>query len=198
MIASSVQLRRQTFVAERDISIFRRIDELVDEQIVVGGQREIAIPEEEFARLLHSFPTSTELRRYAQTRVTRVLSDYLPTMADSERRLAAYMDRRARGSVTRDLERRGRIPVATELELQKFTYVRERLNEMLHDSESYSEADWQKTVADLVLLLFPQYVAALHGVRVKERYSKAVGATDRHIELLLVPANGYVDTIRTE
>src|SRR3546814_14425771 len=109
MIASSVQLRRQTFVAERYISIFRRIDELVDEQIVVGGQREIAIPEEEFARLLHSFPTSTELRRYAQTRVTRVLSDYLPTMADSERRLAAYMDRRARGSVTRDLERRGQI-----------------------------------------------------------------------------------------
>src|SRR3954467_8179002 len=40
MIATSVQLRRQTFIAERDISIFPRIDELVDEQIIVGGQRE--------------------------------------------------------------------------------------------------------------------------------------------------------------
>src|SRR3546814_16259963 len=109
MIASSVQLRRQTFVAERDISIFRRIDELVDEQIVVGGQREIAIPEEEFARLLHSFPTSTELRRYAQTRVTRVLSDYLPTMADSVRRHTADLDRRGRGSVQRHMELSGRV-----------------------------------------------------------------------------------------
>ena len=45
---------------------------------------------------------------------------------------------------------------------------------MLKDAESYSEGAWQKAVADLFLLIFPQYVAVLHGVQVKERYSKRI------------------------
>jgi len=61
LIATSVELRREIFVEERGISVFRRIDELIDEQIVVGGNRIGAIPEDEFAQLLKEFPTSTEL-----------------------------------------------------------------------------------------------------------------------------------------
>ena len=71
-------------MAERNISIFRRIDELVDEQIVVGGPRLEAIPEDEFPRLLRDFPTSTELKHYTRKRISRVLREYLDTMTDSE------------------------------------------------------------------------------------------------------------------
>ena len=193
LIAASVGLQRQTFVAERNISVFRRIDELIDEQIVVGGPRLGAIPGEEFARLLHDFPTSTELTHYARARTSRVLREYLETMSDAEQRLAAYMERRA-GSDTSG-ESHGRIPVANELELEKFTYVRDRLIEMLTDAESYSEADWQSAVADLFILIFPQYVAVLLNVHVKEWYSKESRSTDRYIDLMLVGANGCADII---
>jgi hypothetical protein len=44
LIAASVELRHQTFVAERNISVFRRIDELIDEQIVVGGPAWVRSP----------------------------------------------------------------------------------------------------------------------------------------------------------
>jgi Domain of unknown function (DUF4263) len=195
LIDVSVGLRRQTFIAERDISIFRRIDELVDEQIVVGGPRLGAIPEDEFARLLHDFPTSTELTHYARARITRVLREYLDTLSDAESRLAAYMERRARSGTATPEEVHGRIPVASELELEKFTYVRDRLAEMLSDAESYSEADWQAAVGDLFLLIFPQYVAVLHNVHVKERYSNESMSPDRYIDLMLVGANGCVDII---
>lgn len=195
LIAVSVPLRRKTFVAERDISVFRRIDELIDEQIVVGGPRLGAIPEEEFARLLHEFPTSTELTHYARTRITRVLREYLETMSDAEQRLAAYIERRARTDIKTRTEAHGRVPVANELELEKFTYVRDRLVEMLKDAESYSEAEWQAAVADLFLLMFPQYVAVLHQVHVRERYSDESRSTDRYIDLMLVGANGCVDII---
>lgn len=195
LIATSFAVRQRTFIAERNISIFRRIDELVDEQIVVGGQHMGAIPEEEFVRLLHEFPTSTELTHYARTRITRVLREYVETMSDAEERLASYMERRARsGPATRE-EAHGRIPAASELELEKFTYVRDRLAEMLKEAESYSEADWQTAVADLFLLVFPQYVAVLHNVHVGERYSNESRSTDRYIDLVLVGANGCVDII---
>jgi hypothetical protein len=194
-IATSIRLTRSTFVAERNISIFGRIDDLVTEQIVVGGSRESAIPEEEFEGLLQTFPNSTEVTYYAQTRVARILREYLETTTDAERRLANYVERRERSATDKWAEPGGRIPAANELELEKFTYVRDRLVEMLKDAESFPESDWQKSVADLFLLIFPQYVVVLHNVQVEDRYSKERMSTPRYIDLMLVGANGCVDII---
>lgn len=195
LIAASLVLRRKTFVAERDISIFRRVDDLIDEQIVVGGDRLGAIPVDEFARLLYEFPTSTELTHYARTRITRVLREYLETMSDAEERLADYMSRRSGAKTAERVVALSRIPAANQLELEKFIYVRDRLVEMLKDAESFSEADWQTAVADLFVLVFPQYIAVLHNVQVKERYSNDSKSTDRYIDLVLVAANGCIDII---
>jgi hypothetical protein len=195
LIATSIQLTRSTFVAERNISIFGRIDDLLAEQIVVGGNREGAIPVNEFARLLRTFPTSTEVTYYAATRVTRILREYLETMSDAELRLENYIERRERAGTEERVKAHGRIPVANELELEKFTYVRDRLVEMLEDAEGYKEADWQRAVADLFLLIFPQYISVLHNVRVKELYSNESKSTNRFLDLVLVGANGCVDII---
>ncbi|MFJ6157277.1 Shedu immune nuclease family protein [Pseudarthrobacter sp. NPDC092184] len=195
LIVTTMLLTRSTFIAERNISIFGRIDDLLTEQIVVGGNRAGAIPVEEFARLLRRFPTSTEVNYYAATRVTRILREYLETMSDAELRLENYIKRRERAETEEGVEAHGRIMVANELELEKFTYVRERLVEMLKDAEGYSEAEWQRAVADLFLLVFPQYIAVLHHVHVKERYSNESKSTDRYIDLMLVGSNGCVDII---
>ncbi|MBE4717284.1 Shedu immune nuclease family protein [Pseudarthrobacter sp. AB1] len=195
LIATSIHLTRSTFVAERNISIFGRIDDLLTEQIVVGGNREGAIPVDEFVRLLQRFPTSTEVTYYAATRVTRILREYLETMSDAELRLENYIARRERSGTEERVEAHGRIPVANELELEKFTYVRDRLVEMLKDAEGYPEADWQRAVADLFLLVFPQYIAVLHNVHVKELYSNESKSTSRYLDLVLVGANGCVDII---
>jgi hypothetical protein len=195
LIAGSIGIRQRTFIAERNISIFRRIDEMLDEQIVVGGPRLDAIPEDEFARLLHDFPTSTEVTHYARTRIARVLREYFDTMSDAETRLMAYMVRRERSGLGERAETHGRIHVASELEREKFTYVRGRLAEMLDDAEGYLEDDWQTAVADLFLLIFPQYVAVLHKVHVTDQHSKESKSTNRYIDLMLVGADGHVDII---
>ena len=195
LIAVSVRLQRKTFVAERNISVFGRIDDLVSEQIVIGGDQPGAIPADEFGRLLEEFPTSTEMTLYAHARVARVLRDYMDTMSDAEERLSHYMDRRKRNLGGDVVQAIGRIAAARELELEKFTYVRDRLAEMLNEADSYSEAEWQKVVAQLFLLVFPQYVAVLQGVQIKERYSNETRTTNRFVDLMLVDANGSVDII---
>lgn len=195
LISKSIPLKRSLFVAERNISIFGRIDDLIEEPIVVGGKRDGAIPEDEFAELLHAFPTSAEVTYYAATRIARILREYLETMSDADRRLQSYIERRERSRAGKPVHSLGRIPAATALELEKFTYVRDRYIEMLNDVEGYTEAAWQEAVADLFLLVFPQYVAILHNVRIKELYTRESKSTDRYIDLMLVGSNGCVDII---
>ena len=75
LLDAGMKLESGTFIAQRNISVFRRIDELIDEPIIVGGENENAIPLADFEWLLKTFPTSTELTHYARTRIVRVLKD---------------------------------------------------------------------------------------------------------------------------
>lgn len=194
LISNSIALHKDFFVAQRDISIFGRIDNLASEQIVIGGDREDAIPEAEFALLLKNFPTSTELRKYADARVAHDLSDYFQNMSDAEQRLVRYMERRKK---FRTSIQKIDIPIRTanELELEKYLFIREKLATMLEVEEGYRESQWQDVVADLFLLIFPQYIAVLHKVNLKESYSDPTKPTRREIDLMLVDANGGVDLI---
>ncbi len=194
LISNSIALRKDLFVAQRDISIFRRIDNLVSEQIVIGGDRDDAIPVAEFEILLKNFPTSTELRKYADARVAQDLSDYFQNMSDAEQRLVRYMEHRKK---SRTSIQKIDIPIRTanEMELEKYIFLREKLTAMLAAEEGYRESDWQNTVANLFLLVFPQYIAVLHKVNLKEFYSDPLKPTKREIDLMLVDANGGVDLI---
>lgn len=193
-IAADMPLSKRTFVAERGISIFRAIDRLYDGPIVIGGDREGAVPEATFQELLASFPTTTELNYYAQSRVSRVLGEYLPTMTDAESRLASYMKKREKKRRHHKADP-SRLGPAASLELEKFQFVRDRMREMLRDAESYSEREWQNTVASLFLLIFPQYIAVLRDVHVKEDYSRPDRSTARFIDLALITADGFVDIL---
>ncbi|WP_285728072.1 Shedu immune nuclease family protein [Psychromicrobium xiongbiense] len=195
LIDVECSLSPKTFVAERSISVFRHIDELVDQQIVIGGERDDSMPVSEFVRLLNNFPSSTELKYYAETRITRVLKEYFATVSDAELRLAKHMDRRRKSAASAPARMHGRAPAANELEFEKLIYIRTRLQEMLVEAESYSEAEWQAAVSDLFLLIFPQYIAVLDNVLVKDQYSNADKSTNRYIDLMLVGVNGYVDII---
>ena len=75
LLDNAMRLDPQIFVANRDISIFRKFDELLDEQIIVGGENENAIPLIDFELLIQAFPTYTELTHYARSRISRVLKD---------------------------------------------------------------------------------------------------------------------------
>jgi hypothetical protein len=195
LIDSGLGLTRKMFIAQQNISIFWRIDELSDEEVVIGGDREGAIPKEEFVRLLNDFPTTTEMRLYSYSRVTRILQEHMDTMSDAEAKLADHFERRRRSRANTPTVVDERLPVANELELEKFTFVRDRVAEMLRDAESYSEAEWQRTVADLFLLIFPQYVAVLQKVRVKESYSRSPSVSTRELDLVLIAANGTADIL---
>lgn len=188
----AMKLEPRTFVANRDISIFRKIDELIDEPIIVGGADESAIPLADFDQLLKTFPTSTELTHYARSRIARVLKDYFGTLSDAERHLNKYLEKKSR------LVTSSRAGLLETFELQKFEYIHAELKEMLREAEEYQEKDWQRKILDLLLFIFPKYIAVLENVQIKDFYSKLGRATNRYIDLMLVDANGSVDIIEVK
>jgi hypothetical protein len=189
LIWKQMPLSHKTFVANRDISIFGRIDTLVEEPIVIGGDAEGAIPLTEFNELLANFPTTTELTHYANARISRVLKDYLGTMSDAQIKLDRLLNKK------RSIPPTSRISFLEDYEPRKFEYVRDELQSMLKDAESYSEHDWQKLIVGFLLLIFPKYIAVLENLQVKDFYSDPTKIKDRYIDLTLVDANGTIDIV---
>lgn len=182
-------LSQKTFVAERNISIFRRIDELIDEPIVVGGNATGAIPLSDFEELLANFPTSSELTRYARARIAVVLKDYFGTMSDAQEKLDNYLKRK------KTVRAVSRVKFLDEYEPRKFEYVRDELREMLNEAEAYSEREWQRLILDFLLLIFPKYIAVLENLHIKDYYSNPEKPKDRYIDLTLVDACGTIDVV---
>jgi len=189
-------LSHKTFIAHMDISIFRRIDTLVDEPITVGGNADGSIPLESFDELLANFPTTTESKHYARARVTGVLKDYLGTMSDAQTNLDSYLNQK------KSILNRSKIDFIKGYEPKKFEYVRDEILAMLREVEAtpdaFKEKDWQRQIVEFLLLIFPKYVAVLENVHIKDFYSIHGKSNNRYIDLLLVDANGNVDVIEVK
>jgi Domain of unknown function (DUF4263) len=188
-IWKQMPISEKTFIAYRDISIFRRIDELIDQPIIVGGEAVDSIPITDFEELLKNFPTSTELTHYARTRVAEVLKDYLGTMSDAQQKLDAYLKRK------RTISTPSRINFIKSYEPKKFQYVRDELKSMLEKSDAYSEHDWQNLIVGFLLLIFPKYIAVLKNLQIKDFYSDPSKVKNRFIDLTMIDANGTIDII---
>ena len=190
-----MRLNHKTFTAYRDISIFAKIDKLIEEPIVVGSDAEEAIPVEEFEYLLKNFPTSTELNRYAQARVKRILQDYFPTMSDAQKKLEDFFCRKKK-SLEKFFDKKESppYPIAqplVEYELNKFEYLRSEIKEKINDEDSYDEKSWRDLIFEFIRMLFPKYIAVLKELHIRDYYS----GTYRKVDLALVDADGNIDII---
>jgi len=188
-LSVQMPISHKTFTAAGPISIFYKIDSLIEQPIYIGGEEPQAVSLPDFRKLLASFPTKTELTHYASARIHRILSDYFETMTDAE------------ATLTRHLQRKKLPPVRSQTvplipyEIEKHEYLLELLKEMLNSADEHSEMDWQNKIAEFVLLLFPKYVMVLPGLGVNDRYTDSAEVTARSLDLALVDFDGYIDII---
>jgi len=184
-IHEDIKLERKLFVAERGISIFGKLDNLVSQSIYVGGSEDGAIPEATLRELLKAFPNTYELNRYASARISGILSSYIETKNDYEEKYQKYLNKRA----TREGTNLNYL--FSEVELLKYRGILEKLNNMLDDENSYSEAQWQEELLQIVLLLYPKYIYVFKEAPVRDTYNN----TNRSIDYLLVDSSGNTDIV---
>ena len=78
------------------------------------------MPASDFERLLDTFPNSTELDKYADAKVARLIRDYFETTSPAETRFEAYVRKRGRRP------RIWQIPDVYEFEVSKYVFIRRR------------------------------------------------------------------------
>ena len=184
-IHKDVHLKRSLFVAERNISIFPKIDRMVSRSIYVGGDNENAIPEAVYRELLKEFPNTYELDRYASARISSILSSYLDTKEDCEEQYHKYLNSKfSKKGENLKFKFSG-------VELSKYTGLLEKLKAMLNDEASYSETQWQEELLQIILLLYPKYIYAFKEAPVRDTYNN----TSRSIDYLLIDSSGNTDII---
>lgn len=172
------------FIAETNISIFKQIDSLVNEDIYIGGSGENKIPIEEFQWLIQNFPTTYEKRKYAEARISSIIKNYFETTKDSETKFQNYLNKKSSKS-GENLTK-----LFQEYESQKYSTILEKLEEMLDAENSYSEDQWQNEILEIILLLYPKYILSFKSV-----YVKIEGKKRRFLDFMLVDYNGNVDVI---
>ncbi|SBR48340.1 Shedu immune nuclease family protein [Halomonas sp. HL-93] len=184
-IHENVSLERKLFIAERNISIFPKIDRMVSKSIYVGGDDQNAIPESVFRDLLKKFPNTYELNRYASARISSVLSSYLDIKEDYEEQYQQYLNNKV-SKKGENLKLK-----FSEIELLKYSSLLEKLKFMLDDEISYSEAQWQEELLHIILLLYPKYIYVFKEAPVRDTYNNS----NRNIDYLLIDSSGNTDII---
>lgn len=181
----SIKLERRLFIAERGISIFGKIDQLVKQPIYIGGDEDGAIPETTIRELLKAFPNTHELNMYASARISGVLSSYIETKDDYEEKYQQYLNKRVSREGT------NLSYLFSDVELLKYRGILDKLNNMLREENSYSEAQWQEELLQIILLLYPKYIYVFKEAPVRDTYNKI----NRKIDYLLVDSSGNTDIV---
>ncbi|PWE16091.1 Shedu immune nuclease family protein [Alcaligenes faecalis] len=196
LISQDVTLKRSIFAAERNVSIFGRLSDLLEHTspIVIGGARSDAIPWKVFEELLKKFPNTYELDRYADARVHTILSQYLDGMKDARGRYESYLNKKASLTSITKLD----LSALKKLEIEKYVLIRDVIEDALKTKKDLSEDEWQQLMLPFLLLLFPKYIKVLEKVTIHDYYSDPTKKTNRHIDIALVDANGNLDIIEVK
>ncbi len=181
----SLPLNRKTFIAERRISIFSKIDRLIDAPIFIGGDEPTAIPIADFERLIKNFPNSTELDKYSAARVSAIIASYMETRKDYKQDYETYVNKKP-SLVGQNLEK-----VLAESEVAKYELLLKKISDMLESEKSYNEKQWQKEISQIVRLLYPKYIHVFENAPVRDPYKKK----KRFIDMLLVDSSGNTDIL---
>ncbi|MAL24111.1 MAG: hypothetical protein CMP05_05395 [Xanthomarina sp.] len=179
-----IELFIDYFIAETKISIFRQINNLINEDIYIGGDAENNIPIEDFDQLIQDFPTTYEKKIYAEARISSTIKNYFETTKDAETTFQNYLNKKP-SKIGKKLNK-----LFQEYELLKYSTILEKLEGMLKSENSYNEIQWQKEILEIILLLYPKYIKAF-----QSSYIKANGKNFKFLDFMLVDFNGNIDVI---
>lgn len=185
---NEIKLKPEMFAAYRNISILRKIDEVIERDFYIGGDWEAhnGISKETFDILISKFPKTAELDKYAHMRIASIIKDYFPECDKYEAIYEKFIRSRNSSYATPSSSLSD---FNAQIELEQFTVAYQELKDMLDRYEAIDEKEWQKKIHNILQLLYPKYICCVREVRF---YG---GKKDKQPDFLLVDANGFVDIL---
>ena len=185
---NEIKLKPEMFTAYRNISILRKIDEVIEHDFYIGGDWEShnGISKETFDNLLEKFPKTAELDKYARKRIASIIKDYFPECDKYEAIYEKFVESK-NSSYASSVSAISKFNV--QIELEQFTVAYQELMDMLNRYEAIDEKQWQEKIHNILQLLYPKYICCAREIKF---YG---GKKDKQPDFLLVDANGFVDIL---
>jgi hypothetical protein len=184
----SIRIKREFFITYNTISIFHKIDIILDKsqkEIFIGIHEDSNFPFASFERLVKSFPNSTELKHYANARIDLIIQEYLETEKNSEEIYQEYMNKKV------SFQDENILSYFSSYETDKYTKILSKLKDMLKNEDKYNEHQWQKEILQIIQLIYPKYIRAFENVKIRDTYKP----TNRFLDFMLVDTNGNIDIV---
>lgn len=175
-----------SFIAHENISIMKKIDNIIDEDLYIGGESG-NLPESVFEELIKKFPNKHELYLYSNMRIGVLIQDYLLTKKENHINYENYMSNKNRNTIikkNKDIVIEKKI---AENEYLKYQYLKEKLVKMLENEKFYLEKDWQKEIANILTLIFPMYQLVVDEVMIETDEGK------KRPDFVFIDVNGNID-----
>lgn len=185
---NEIKLKPEMFTAYRNISILRKIDEVIERDFYIGGDWENhnGISKETFDNLLENFPKTAELDKYAHKRIAGIIKDYFSECDKYEAIYEKFIE-------SKNSSYASSVPAISkynpQIELEQFTVAYQELIDMLNRYEAIDEKQWQEKIHNILQLLYPKYICCAREIKF---YG---GKKDKQPDFLLVDANGFVDIL---
>lgn len=184
-IHKDIEISEDSFITTHSTSIFKKISEIVTENIYVGGNNQNSIPVGDFNKLIKDFPSPYELKKYINARMSVILKNYFDSSSKEQEKYDNYMNKR------QSLTGKNLSEMFKPYDLKKYEAILEKLKYMLINEDKYNENKWQDEIIQIILLLYPKYIRAFKGSPVKDTFLN----TNRFVDFLLIDSNGNIDII---
>ena len=186
---NEIKLKPDMFTAYRNISILRKIDEVIERDFYIGGDWEAhnGISKETFDNLIRKFPKTAELDKYTHMRIASIIKDFFPECDKYEEIYEKFIASR---NVSYASPSSSLSDYNVQIELEQFTVAYHELKNMLDRYEAIDEKKWQEKIHNILQLLYPKYICYAREI-------KFYGGSknDKQPDFLLVDANGFVDIL---
>lgn len=182
------KLKANYFFQLNKISILRKIDKVIANDLYIGGKVLNAIPEDIYINMIKNFPNTTECIKYQNMRIEFLCESYISPIKNNKQDYIDYVNKKDEKITNVGLNINEKI---VNSELFKYKYILSGLKVMLNESEKYSEDDWQMAIAKILMLLNSNYIGFLEKLRIPIEEEGEF----REPDFLLVDASGFIDII---
>lgn len=132
-------------------------------------------------------PTTTEIKKYRQSRYTQALINFLD-VKDKETEFNQYIKKKTCSKISSNSCADKKF---IELDKIKYETYLDKLKNMLDDSDTYTENDWQAEILKIFKLLNPKYIY----IGEKIQLTSFITQGDLYPDIVLVDNDGNIELI---
>ncbi|WP_323703651.1 Shedu immune nuclease family protein [Mammaliicoccus sp. Dog046] len=195
---NTFKFEKKHFVAERNISILKKIDNIINEDFIVNSDLSsdeckngmCCMNAAEYDNLIKNFPKSTELTKYSNFKINQIVSEYFEVKEDYTGVYEEYIRKKNEISkIPIDEDSLLFNKVLSNYEKEKYSLILRRLKYLL-ENESTLERHWQNEIIDIITLIFPKYMKVFSEYEILRYNDKA-----KRVDFILLDNNNNIDII---